>query len=357
LTEPYVAVLTGPLVINELQAEEVTVGKENCGWHHPEKARRAEKESRMKTSMALSVILGMGFTAGATLHDAGRAPDHHVAQEGTSEGTAAMPDANIESELQVSDWQFIEASFARYGGIWVGGPQAYEGDFRVNGRALPETYEVTFTWRGVAPIRYVVTFTRDTGLMSGGTPIFPESPELDEQERERVDAILRATGEIWLNQPPNDSLAIVDVTGGIDSLLSATWFEHGYQELDLTTGRIGDLALLYLSDRFGSTAVVVVDLIGGALSEVSWVDFPRAYRSLSVTEIAFIEESIRQHGDWADWGDLSGGLRNFLEDNRVRIRVHDEVYAINIDSLRGNDGLSFDVERTTGEITHVTTWF
>jgi len=69
---------------------------------------------------------------------------------------------------------------------------------------------------------------------------------------------------------------------------------------------------------------------------------------------SFVDQSLKQYGNFGAYGDLRGGLKKISKENEIEVRDSANVYQISISpkSKEGHD-FSFQVDKQTGKISNL----
>ncbi len=181
--------------------------------------------------------------------------------------------------------------------------------------------------------------------MSDGGPELPTAPELDPTDLSLVDQGLQKCGELWMLEPLNRLCEIYDLSSGVEGLRSGR---------QLLTRRLGDRAVLYFSDSetFEDYFCVSVDLQNQDILEALWVDLPMSPgHRLTDQEREFIDQGLREYGNFGVYGDVTQGLRSLVQAFETRIGVFADSYGFALEPPDGyGHSLSFWMDAQTGEI-------
>ncbi|MFW5751381.1 MAG: hypothetical protein ACOCZK_07010 [Planctomycetota bacterium] len=209
---------------------------------------------------------------------------------------------------------------------------------------------------------YELEYDRETERATRGWPVLPDGPQLDDAQLAQIDRILRSEREWWLDPPYGQQLCILDLTGGLAALErwqaardthsgippSASAHQRETRLID------GD-ALVYCRDHHGRGISMCCwfDLARATCSGIMWPDLPQPGRGRRYTpdEIAAIDASLREHGDFDYAGDVRAGLRDLVTHMQVNIRDTEDAWHVSASppDYHGH-ALHFDIDKATGTI-------
>ncbi len=250
------------------------------------------------------------------------------------------------SRLSQKDRSFLNENFPRFGTAWADGLAGLDRGFVIEAAPKWRSIRLQLTHRSPAAVRYTLEIRRKGGGMTTRGPELPNGAELRPSELRRVNEILQREGELWLIEPLNGDVCIRDLSAGLGGLTG---------EFGVETRLLGRRAVLYIRlDEIGPELLCVwLDLDGGALEGVAWIDVPSAEegRWLRREDVEFIDAAMREHGDFGVYGNVQDGLRSLATHMELRIREDERAYHLNATPRDGHGHfLDFPVFKGTGEI-------
>lgn len=266
------------------------------------------------------------------------------------------------SDPTSEDLRFLNETFDRFGQAWHGGLAALGERFQVGVVKKWRSFEIHLETLSLARLRFVITIRRKDGRMRHTRPELPAGRELTASELERVERVMAEIGELWLIGPLNGSVWRLPLDGGLDGLCADPHFRDlwaGEDDSDpqprkLQTRWLDSKALLYLSDPKwgGDMFTLALDLDAAAVLEAGFVDLPEADGGLLGQEqMAFFDQSLRTHGDFGVYGDLTPGFAWLVKHFEVRIRETDDFFEFSADPPDGHGHFfHFAVEKGSGKI-------
>ncbi len=239
--------------------------------------------------------------------------------------------------------------------IWRGGLDMLEARYRLRGRSTPETIELACTLAEPPYLHWELTYTRATELVSYTYATLPQAPELDPDQLAAVERILQQEGELWLS-PPSGSFQVLSLSDGLAALERCRGHGRGQEPAVRHTRFVDRLALIYLLDdaRRDVELCVWVDLERERIAGVEWPNFPVPIcgRWYPAEEIAQIERTLREEGDFGVYGDVRDGLRALMRHAKVSISSSENRWHVGVHPPNHHGHtLHVDIDRTTGAIT------
>jgi hypothetical protein len=259
------------------------------------------------------------------------------------------------------DIAFLNENFTRFGEGWKPGLAGLEKSFQVSLTKKRKTFQIDLISLAWTRVRYQITIQRKGGSMSHTGPDLPEGNPLESTDLERVDACLATIGEMWMLEPLNCRCLCLNLSAGLDGLRRdeqiATHCVDGADQLrprKVDTRWVDGVAVLYLNDEqwVGEMICIGLDLDRAEIVDVDFVDLPpKAGSYLSAKDVAFFDRSLKEHGDFGVYGNLTPGLRWLIEHFEVNIKPGDGGYDVSANP-RDNHGHFFDfwIEEKTGRI-------
>jgi len=260
------------------------------------------------------------------------------------------------------DLRFLNENFDRFGQDWQGGLAALEERFRVEVVKKWRSFEIQLETRSVARLRSVITIRRKDGRMSQTRPELPAGRELVAAELERVEQVLARIGELWLIGPMNERVWCLPLDGGLAGLCADPFFRDGWvgagdtdpQPRKLRTRWLESKAGLYLSDPEwgGDLFTLALDLDAATVLEAGFFDLqPASGGMLTAERMAFFDQSLRTHGDFGVYGDLTPGFAWLVEHFDVSVRETEQFFEFSADPPDGHGHFfQFAIDKTSGKI-------
>ena len=259
------------------------------------------------------------------------------------------------------DRAFLNENFTRFGEAWRPGLDGLEKFFQLSLTKKRKAFLIDLVSLGWPGLRFQITVQRKDGRMSHTGPDLPKGNPLDSADLERVNECLSSIGELWVLEPLNSRCLCLDLSSGLvglrsDEQISSHWVDGADQlrPRKVDTRWVDGMAVLYLTDEqwAGEMICIGLDLERAEIVGVEYVDLPPGSgRYLCAEDVAFFDQSLKEHGDFGVYGNLTPGLRWLIEHFEVNIKPGDGGYDVSANP-RDNHGhfFNFWIEEKTGRI-------
>lgn len=215
-----------------------------------------------------------------------------------------------------------------------------ERAFTITVDERPEAYVLTFTARGASGLWAERTLDKVDGF--GGPELaLPAGPALTPAQQAEVDAILRATGTVWLSR--EGAFAPLDVSTGVAGVVGAGALETRWRD---------GLAVLYVRRGHDPIFVLAIDPARRRVTEAGGRDLPPGDSALvPAEEVVFIDAALRRHGDFGVYGNVTAGLTALLHASALSLGRGPGYYSMVVSPRDGHGHeLAFRIDARTGVI-------
>jgi len=253
--------------------------------------------------------------------------------------------SNMRQERIDTDRDFINKNFLDYGSAWAGGLEAIEKHYDVKLKSKKNKIIINFLLRAPPAVNYTLKVERKSGRMMTEGPNLPDYPELSAAELENLHEKLQNHGELWLSEPLNGDVSIIDLSEGLEAL---------QEDKNLQTRLIRGRSVLYLQKTNGWRDLFCLWLgPGSGIEGGLYVDVPMSAkgRLLQTEEINFIDRAMQKNGNFGVYGNVQSGFRSLV--THMHVCLSDDKTAWHV-KASPHDGhghfLNFSIEKGSGEI-------
>ena len=265
------------------------------------------------------------------------------------------------------DRENINDLLSVFGSNWSGGLEELEKYFEVTIEKHVGDYVLIFVLKSPPRIKYEVYLEGKTGGMGEGRHEYPDGPECSMSDLNHVDKIMKKEKNLWMIGPVDGALRRFDVSRGYKSLLKQNvfyFYSQGKNNLKLRTRKYKNYAVLYyyddsggIYDPFTNIFSIWIDLKKEVISGAAWVELSASDgKLLSLNDFRFINNSLRENGNFGVKGSVTEGLISLMKNNEVKLQLHPENNMWHISVLSETDDenfIKFNLSAVNGDISEV----
>lgn len=221
--------------------------------------------------------------------------------------------------------------------------------------------KLTLTLRDVPAVSLIMNISKNKKTLRTSRFNLPKTRELTKAEQQISDEVLKRHQSLCMSAYLNGEVVKYDLSDGVYGLAKqklsfSTTFggEEEDQTWQVSHRKLDHYCVYYLQNSWGDLFCLWVDEKAKKISGANWINAPMDKGFwLSPDVLTFIDQALREHGDFGVYGNVTSGLEYLLQNFNVTILDNkiDNAWSVQVDPRDGHGHfLHFDIHKTDGRI-------